>query len=496
MHSHRRRRLPSSHVLVLTAVATIAISSSSSAQQLGWHGKPVGCENCRGGNLQCIGDTTLQSITDEECSACLKSGSHWTWPCSVEGLCWCWDSTKPKFKPPPSSTALVDTTSVPCDVFTEDMFNVIAPNAVHPYTYSGLCDIINEINTRYDEKVFMMGSLEQQKAEWAAFIGHTTHESAQYTAAREAVMCARTYDPYGNLLDGGHGNTSSITGENGWGTFCRPCANENFDWTDRVCQVSLVSNGQFYEEYCDKIVTPPHGCVCGPTTEVDKEDLKGLINPNAVYFGRGALQISWNANYIKASQVLAESADLLCSQPDLVATEPKYAWGTALWFWLFNPDPDNLGTTSHIASLEGSFGGSLKIINGGLECPADPEGYHAEAIVTRLRYYCIAASVIGVQRLLNFDGCDGLDEAFQKCIMTGYCPECNNWYVNPGTLEEESETSLLGVDGPPTPAPVVFRSWADDSWLQDIENKRNSSTRSSSKYSISIAIGLLIVMSY
>jgi hypothetical protein len=28
----------------------------------------------------------------------LKSGSHWTWPCSVEGgLCWCWDSTKPRY---------------------------------------------------------------------------------------------------------------------------------------------------------------------------------------------------------------------------------------------------------------------------------------------------------------------------------------------------------------------------------------------------------------
>ena len=256
-----------------------------------------------------------------------------------------------------------------------------------------------------------------------------------------------------------------------------------------MCQVSLVANGQFYEEYCDKIVTPPHGCVCGPSTEVDKEDLKGLVNPNALFFGRGALQLSWNANYIKASQVLAESADTLCSQPDLVATEPKYAWGTALWFWLFSPDPDVLGTTSHIQSLEGSFGGSLKIINGGLECPPDPEGYHAKAIVTRLRYYCIAASVIGVQRLLNFDGCDGLGEAFQKCIMTGYCPECSYWYVDPGTILEEVEAPLLGIEGP-TPAPVVFRSWANDSWLKDIEKMQNLSSRKGIQ-SISFATGLI-----
>ena len=67
--------------------------------------------------------------------------------------------------------------------------------------------------------------------------------------------------------------------------------------------------------------------------------------------------------------------------------------------------------------MEGSFGGSLNIINGGLECPPDPSGYHAKAIVTRLRYYCIAASVVGVKQLLNMDGCEGLNEAFEECIM-------------------------------------------------------------------------------
>jgi hypothetical protein len=66
--------------------------------------------------------------------------------------------------------------------------------------------------------------------------------------------------------------------------------------------------------------------------------------------------------------------------------------------------------------LEGSFGGTLNIINGGLECPADALGYHAEAIVTRLRYYCIAATIIGVQRLLDFDGCEGLSAAFDECV--------------------------------------------------------------------------------
>ena len=89
--------------------------------------------------------------------------------------------------------------------------------------------------------------------------------------------------------------------------------------------------------------------------------MKGLINPNFFFFGRGAIQLSWNANYLKASQVLSDSGETLCTQPELVATVPKYAWGTALWFWMFNKPPGQ-ETTCHIQSLQGSFGGSLNII--------------------------------------------------------------------------------------------------------------------------------------
>lgn len=314
------------------------------------------------------------------------------------GLCWCWDKNKPKFKPTLPS-GLEEAKKKPCDVFTEKMFNELAPNAVHPYTYEGLCETIDILNKRYDEKIFMMGSIEQQKNEWAAFLGHTTHESAQYTAPRENLPCARTT-------------------QIGGGTYCKPCASENFDWGNRYCEVSLVSNGKMYEEYCDKTVTPPFGCVCGPTTEVEMTgQLKGLMNPNFAFFGRGAIQLSWNANYAKASAVLAENLDTLCSQPELVATDPFYAWGTALWFWNFNRPPGE-DTTCHIQSLkEGSFGGSLNIINGGLECPAHPNSYHADAIVTRLRYYCIAATIVGVKRLLNFEGCDGLAKKFEECNL-------------------------------------------------------------------------------
>jgi len=375
---------------LLTACLAMQLRKASAVTSA----QDLSCRKCRGGNLKCIGDTTFQSITDEQCGKCLKG--TWNWPCDVDGLCWCWDSTKPRYKPALTS-GYEEAETKPCDIFTEEMFNVIAPNAIFPYTYEGLCDTIEMLNERYDEKLFKMGTLEDQKNEWAAFIGHTTHESAQYTASREALVCARPVEKLG-------------------GTYCKPCANENFDWDNRYCEVSLVANGRFYEDYCDKTLTSPHGCGCGPTTEVDGHDYAGLIRPDSSYFGRGAIQLSWNSNYYKASQVLSDSSGTLCIQPDLVATDPKYAWGTALWFWLFRT-PDGQETTSHIQALEGSFGGSLNIINGALECPADPTGYHAESIITRLRYYCIAGSVMGVKRLLDFEGCEGLSKAFEECIM-------------------------------------------------------------------------------
>mmetsp|Transcript_24354 Transcript_24354/g.46655 ORF Transcript_24354/g.46655 Transcript_24354/m.46655 type:complete len:459 (-) Transcript_24354:303-1679(-) len=436
----------------LLAFSSITTSSLTSAQDLS-------CKNCRGNNRKCVADTTIQVLSDDDCSACVKASSKWTWPCNVEGLCWCWDSTTPKYKPALSSSYEEATDDEPCDLFTKDMFEEIAPNAVHPYTYSGLCDAIDYLNERYDEKIFKMGTREQQRQEWAAFLGHTTHESAQYTASREYLPCGRTIDSAA-------------------GTFCKPCSSDNFDWDNMYCEISEVANGKYYEDYCDKIVTPPYGCVCGPTSEVDKDEYKGLINPNFVYFGRGAIQLSWNANYVKASQVLAESSDTLCSQPELVATQPKYAWGTALWFWMFSKPP-GMETTSHVQSLEGSFGGSLNIINGGLECPADPQGYHVKAIVTRLRYYCIAASVVGVKRLLDMDGCEGLSEKFEECVMTGYCPECNDFFLDPSPAPSKAPSPAA-----PTEQPIGFRSWANDSWMGDIKRRDSSGMGVSSVFKV------------
>ncbi|MCZ7436875.1 transglycosylase SLT domain-containing protein [Micromonospora sp. WMMC241] len=98
--------------------------------------------------------------------------------------------------------------------------------------------------------------------------------------------------------------------------------------------------------YCDG--GQPYGCPAGRTA----------------YHGRGPIQLSWNSNYKAAGDALG--LDLL-GNPDLVATDPSVAWQTALWFWMTQR---GAGTTTPHAAITGGegFGGTIRSINGALEC--------------------------------------------------------------------------------------------------------------------------------
>jgi hypothetical protein len=70
------------------------------------------------------------------------------------------------------------------------MYNELGPNATFPYTYEGLCLAIDHYNEGHAEKIFMMGTDEEKKKEFAAFLGHTLHESDEWKASREYLICA------------------------------------------------------------------------------------------------------------------------------------------------------------------------------------------------------------------------------------------------------------------------------------------------------------------
>ena len=92
----------------------------------------------------------------------------------MDGLCFCWDPATPRVPPAPSSGKAQLSDERPCDYFTEAMYNELGPDAEFPYTYEGLCLAIDHYNEGHAEKIFMMGTEEEKKKEFAAFLGHST----------------------------------------------------------------------------------------------------------------------------------------------------------------------------------------------------------------------------------------------------------------------------------------------------------------------------------
>ncbi|KAL9184328.1 hypothetical protein ACHAXT_002414 [Thalassiosira profunda] len=358
---------------------------------------------CKNAGEKCVGNQNHpQQIDDETCKDC-QSGQTF-WPCDVDGLCFCWDPDTPRIPPAPSSGLAQLSTERPCDFFTQAMYDSLAPDAEHPYTYQGLCDAIDNYNAGHIEKIFMMGTEFQRLSEFASFIGHTLHESDEWRASREYLMCA----------------DHQVVGSE---TFCKPCDSGSFNWETFTCDgVGLAGGGLTFNGYCDHTIEPPGACPCDDMLESEPAPLEGYIPASKVFFGRGAIQLSWNYNYRAASEALTGDATTFCDNPDLVATTPEFAWGAGVFFWMENLKEE---TTCHIEALKhGDFGGTLNNINGGLECPAYHGGWHGEAIKLRLNRYCKASSVLGLESILIFEGCKGLNNSFAECLGDGTCPDC------------------------------------------------------------------------
>jgi len=163
--------------------------------------------------------------------------------------------------------------------------------------------------------------------QFAAFLGNTLHESDEWKAAREYLIC---------------GDNKDVNGE----VYCKPCDTESFDWESFTCNgPGLAGPGAIYNGYCDYTIMPPIACPCDGELVGDDE---GYISASKVFFGRGAIQLSWNYNFRAASEALTGNSKTFCDNPDLVATTPKYAWGAGIFFWMENLKEE---TTCHIESM-------------------------------------------------------------------------------------------------------------------------------------------------
>ena len=134
-------------------------------------------------------------------------------------------------------------------------------------------------------------------------------------------------------------------------------------------------------QYTDEIIQGPY---CQPAPDCPCADGKS-------YFGRGALQISWNYNYCAAGKDLGLP---LLTNPEMVSADPKLRWLTGLWFWM--TQTSGTGHTPHSAITSAGFGETIRIINGGIECngPTDPEVQ--SNVADRKRHYVTFTTLLGV----------------------------------------------------------------------------------------------------
>lgn len=316
------------------------------------------------------------------------------------------------------------------NLFTQSIFDAIAPLATAPYSYTGFCNAVNNWNKKNNPSLVIFSG-ERQKDEFAAFLAHALHESHDFKAAREYSQCETyTTDSFGKA-------------------YCKPVG---------------YTGGSYIDPYCSLQHTPtsnPDGCACAPMV-YESTNMPGFIEADNLFFGRGPLQTSWNYNYKDLHDALLSLEEDtyvdICATPDLLATNEEYAWISAFLFWTTNTG--TVGMTSSEAVVEGSsFGSTVKVINGGLECPALP-GYES-SVWERLNDYCIAASALGVEALLSLDGCSGLEEQFEQCLMERTCPACVVWEGRVG-MSSSSGSGGGGSSSIPTPGSSSSSSGSEE----------------------------------
>ena len=115
------------------------------------------------------------------------------------------------------------------------------------------------------------------------------------------------------------------------------------------------------------------------------------------YYGRGAIQLSWNYNYGPFSHVMYRDASFLLDRPHLLA----HTWlnfASAIWFFAA-PQPPKPSLLQVVVGDwnpkdgQAGFGATTMIINGGKECGAkDVAPEHKGAAQSRANFYTDLAS--------------------------------------------------------------------------------------------------------
>jgi hypothetical protein len=127
------------------------------------------------------------------------------------------------------------------------------------------------------------------------------------------------------------------------------------------------------------------------------------------FFGRGPIQLSWNANYGRFSEFIYGDKLRLLDDPDEILRLGELAFASGFWFWTMYNDSEFIpNKTCHNVMVDHGakgFGRTLNIINGGIECNhelpvmewnPDIQQYNVDKTRRRADHFHRFADVLGV----------------------------------------------------------------------------------------------------
>ncbi|CAK4650146.1 hypothetical protein LEN26_003989 [Aphanomyces euteiches] len=200
-------------------------------------------------------------------------------------------------------------------------------------------------------------------------------------------------------------------------------------------QVALETGNLQYVEQIEK------GLYCQASTQYPCASGKR-------YYGRGAIQLSWNYNYKDFGNTVGKN---LVANPGLVASDGNLVWLSAMWFW--NTDRGN-GNIHTVAGQPGGFAKATNIINGALECGLHPSNPDAEEVrIAGFRTYC---KLLGVSSGNNLS-CQ--TAAFGKTSLTESTTATSN--EKQETTKETTEPTNKATESPIETAELVAANTTD-----------------------------------
>ena len=231
----------------------------------------------------------------------------------------------------------------------EEIFNNLFPYAngdasttEQTYTWDGFYEAAQE----FAEDGFLdVGSVEDRVRELAAFLANTSHETGISSGGYE--------------LNNIGGDTAGSTRYDG-GYYYQQ---------EQYCTVGEGTGNSVACGYC--LYGAGYDFACDWINGVDQEP----AHYSNYYYGRGALQLSWNYNYGQFSEYYYGD-DYLLGDPNDIIRESDAAFASAVWFWMTVQDPKPsmhqvMTDPDYDGDYEGhapGFGMTINILNGGLEC--------------------------------------------------------------------------------------------------------------------------------